>query len=273
MASFAEFGAVEKTGWSEPGTARAYSDEFATASAQCVPATLGAVRAGPGKAALDLCCGPGIVTRALVDAGAATTGLDFSPAMLELAATRVPEATLVEGDAGALPFETDSFDIVTVGFGMPHVPDPDRVLSEAKRVLRPSGRIAFSTWRGPQHSFTFRVIFGAIARHGHPEIALPPAPDANAFADPGIAFPALARAGFEAPGIAYVDSHWTVDDPAAPFLYFLNGTVRGGTLLRSQPEANLTAIRDAIRKAVLDELGPEAPWTVPIPAAVVSATA
>lgn len=273
MESYDEFGRVEKTGWSEPGTARAYMEEFAAASALCVPATLRAVAAEPGKQALDLCCGPGLITGALVAAGAEATGLDFSPAMLDLARATVPGARLVEGDAGDLPFEDDSFDIVTIGFGMPHLPDPEKVLAEAKRVLVPGGRIAFSTWRGAEHSFTFRVVFGSIMAHGHPEVALPPGPDANAFADPDIAFPALERAGFAEPEVEYVASHWTVTDPEAPFQYFYNGTVRGGVLLRAQPGDYLTAIREAIRKAVLDEFGPEGPWTIPIPAAVISATA
>lgn len=273
MTGLGDFGRLERTGWSEPGTARAYDEDFARASAQCVPATLRAAGAGPGMRALDLCCGPGLITGALVRAGATTTGLDFSPAMLDLAREAVPEATLVEGDAGDLPFDNGVFDIVTIGFGLPHVPDPEAVLAEAHRVLAPGGRIAFSTWRGPEHSFTFRTVFGAIMAHGAPEVALPPGPDANAYADPEIAFPALAAAGFSAPEVEYVESHWTVSDPEAPFHYFYHGTVRGGVLLRAQPEAHLAAIREAIRRAVLEAFGPAPPWTIPIPAAVIGATA
>lgn len=201
------------------------------------------------------------------------TGLDFSPAMLALARQRVPAAELIEGDAADLPFPDASFDAVTIGLGIPHVPDPHAVLAEARRVFMPGGRIAFTVWCGPDRSFVWRTVFDAIAKHGDPAIALPPAPDATVLADETMAQAALELAGFGDVAHAAIDSAWTVDDPAAPFDLFHDGTVRGAALLRPQPERAKRAIREAIADAVRSELGSDGPWRVPIPAAMASATA
>ncbi|MEI4235141.1 class I SAM-dependent methyltransferase [Roseovarius sp. D22-M7] len=133
-----------------------------------VPHLVAAVNAGPDTDALDLCCGHGNVSAALVAAGARVTGLDFSAAMLELARAAVPGLQFVHGDAMRLSFPDASFDAVTIGFGMPHVPQPRRVIAQARRVLRPGGRIAFSTWCGPEVDGAFGYVFGAI---GTPWIA------------------------------------------------------------------------------------------------------
>lgn len=273
MSDFSEFGRAEQAGWSEPETAAAYASQFAEAAQYCVPYLVRACAAAAGMTALDLCCGQGIVTAGLQDAGADATGLDFSPAMLELARAAVPQANFVQGDATALPFADDSFDAATMGFGMLHIPDPATALSEVRRVLKPGGRFAYSVWHAPDRSDAFRIVFGAIGAHGDPSIALPPGPPLHAFADPDIAFPALLGAGFHDPQLETADSSWTVDDPGAPYDYFYNGTVRGALLLRSQPDANKRAIREAVAEAVMRDIGGAAPWKIGIPAAIVSARA
>src|SRR4051812_26491800 len=79
-------------------------------------------RAGPGQRALDICCGTGDIAFALARCGTDVTGLDFSERMLEVARARSDACTqgrtpsFVSGDAQALPFEQNSFDIVTVGY-------------------------------------------------------------------------------------------------------------------------------------------------------------
>ncbi len=190
------FAALEKREWADENVAKSYARAFSKASDMVVPYLVKAVAAKPGIKALDLCCGHGNVTTALVAAGAQTTGLDFSPAKLELARSAAPEASFVEGDAMALDFDDASFDAITIGFGMPHVPDLQKALAESRRVLRPGGRIAFSVWCGPEVDGALGYVFDAIAQHGAPDISLPSGPGANDYADPAIAFPALEAAGF-----------------------------------------------------------------------------
>lgn len=267
------FSDLEKREWANAAVARSYALSFSKASDLVVPELTKAVRATPGLQALDLCCGHGNVSAGLVGCGAHVTGLDFSPAMLELACRAVPDAHFVEGDAMALPFEDAAFDTVTIGFGMPHIPEPPKALREARRVLRRGGRIAFSVWCGPEVEGAFGYVFGAISKHGDPAIVLPPGPGANDYADPALAFPVLQAAGFSGCRCETVASMWRVDDPGAPFDYFRDGTARGGALLRPQPERNSQAIRMAVVAQVRLHHGDGPVWDVPIPAVVISAVA
>jgi len=273
MGDFTEFGQAELKGWSEPQTAKAYAEGFASAAQQCVADIVAASQVTKGSVVLDVCCGQGIVAKGLSAAGAKVTGLDFSPAMLEIARREVPMVDFVEGDASSLPFEDNSFDAVTMGFGILHIPNAEAAINEAKRVLRAGGRFVYSVWESPETSAAFRIVFGAIEKFGSKEISLPPGPPLHAFANPEYAYPLLEAAGFTEPSNRTSNSVWEVTAPSTPFDYFREGTVRGALLLRSQPAENALAIKAAIEKAVLEEFGSDAPWLIPIPAAVVSATA
>lgn len=101
----------------------------------------------PGTKALDVCCGTGDWTIALADAVGPTGkvfGLDFSQNMLKVGMDKVEklkleQVTLIHGNAMELPFPDDSFDYVTIGFGLRNVPDYLQVLKEMYRVLKPGG--------------------------------------------------------------------------------------------------------------------------------------
>ena len=268
-----DFAALEKREWSKADVAASYAKSFARASDMVVPTLVSAAAAGPGGKALDLCCGHGNVSAGLVAAGSDVTGLDFSPPMLELAKAAVPEATFVAGDAMNLAFDDDSFDAVTNGFGIPHVPEPPRVIAEAGRVLRPGGRFAFSVWCGAEVDGALGYVFDAIAAFGDPSITLPPGPGANDYADRDRAFAAMADAGFTDCACTPVASEWQVTDPGMPFDFFLEGTARGGALLRPQPASFAKAIRDAVVEKVRANHGDGPQWSVPIPAVVMSGTA
>ncbi|HZO61548.1 MAG TPA: ubiquinone/menaquinone biosynthesis methyltransferase [Gaiellaceae bacterium] len=96
----------------------------------------------PGDAVLDACCGTGDLAVAASRAGGVVTGLDFAPRMLERARRKLPEATWVEGDMLAMPFDAGSFQAATVGFGVRNVADLEAGLAELRRVLAPGGRLA-----------------------------------------------------------------------------------------------------------------------------------
>jgi demethylmenaquinone methyltransferase / 2-methoxy-6-polyprenyl-1,4-benzoquinol methylase len=95
----------------------------------------------PGDRVLDACCGTGDLAVAAAAAGGKVTGLDFSPAMLVRARRKAPQLEWVEGDLLALPFEAESFDAATVGFGVRNVENLERSLTELRRVLKPGGRV------------------------------------------------------------------------------------------------------------------------------------
>jgi demethylmenaquinone methyltransferase / 2-methoxy-6-polyprenyl-1,4-benzoquinol methylase len=96
----------------------------------------------PGDRVLDSCCGTGDLAIAGAEAGGNVTGIDFSKPMLERARVKAPELEWIEGDALALPFENESFDAATVGFGVRNLAELDKGLRELRRVLRPGGRLA-----------------------------------------------------------------------------------------------------------------------------------
>lgn len=97
-----------------------------------------------GDTALDLCCGTGDFVKCLrqrVGSLGRIVGLDFAAPMLEIA-RRKPgaEALYLGGDAQSIPCASESFDAVTVGWGIRNVSDIDRVHREIVRVLKPGGR-------------------------------------------------------------------------------------------------------------------------------------
>jgi len=122
-------------------------------------------RAGvePGNDVLDVACGTGNATIPSARAGARVTGLDFAPALLEIAREQAADAMVeidfVEGDAQELPLEDASFDAVVSTFGHMFAPDHARTAAEMKRVLRPGGAIAVACWT-PEGSIgrMFRTI-------------------------------------------------------------------------------------------------------------------
>ena len=118
-------------------------------------ATVNAVVA-PGDRVLDGACGTGDLAVIAAKAGGNVTGLDFSEAMLDRARRKAPELDWVRGDLLALPFEDESFDSATVGFGVRNVADLPGALEELRRVLKPSGRLGIleiTRPRGPVRFF------------------------------------------------------------------------------------------------------------------------
>lgn len=101
----------------------------------------------PGSKALDVCCGTADWTIALAEAvgeNGHVTGLDFSQNMLNVGLEKtknMKQVKLVQGNAMELPFPDNTFDYVTIGFGLRNVPDYMQVLREMNRVVKPGGKV------------------------------------------------------------------------------------------------------------------------------------
>ena len=112
----------------------------------------------PGDVALDACCGTGDLAFELarrVEPGGHVIGSDFSEQMLDLArgkaADRGTESVRFEfGDAMALSYDDETFDAVTVGFGVRNLSDLDRGVGELTRILKPGGRLVILEITNPQ---------------------------------------------------------------------------------------------------------------------------
>lgn len=97
---------------------------------------------------LDVGCGAGFLSNALAAHGLEVTGIDASEEALAVARTRdrTGRVDYRAGDAGNLPFGSVSFDAVCAMDLLEHVENPDRVIREASRVLRPGGLFFFHTF-------------------------------------------------------------------------------------------------------------------------------
>ncbi|ROO90308.1 demethylmenaquinone methyltransferase/2-methoxy-6-polyprenyl-1,4-benzoquinol methylase [Actinocorallia herbida] len=103
-----------------------------------------AVDARRGERVLDLAAGTGTSSAALAAEGADVVACDFSLGMLQVGTRRqsgTAGLTFVAGDALSLPFADDSFDTVTISFGLRNVADVDAALKELLRVTRPGGKL------------------------------------------------------------------------------------------------------------------------------------
>src|SRR5699024_12240121 len=104
---------------------------------ECRRATRRAVAAEPVTRVLDLAAGTGTWSEAYADAGFEVVPCDFPTGMVGVGKRRRPDLSFVAGDATRLPFAYESFDVVTISFGLRNVEDTAAALREMRRVTRP----------------------------------------------------------------------------------------------------------------------------------------
>jgi SAM-dependent methyltransferase len=116
---------------------------------------------------LDVCCGSGVLTEAIVDlyAPAQVAGVDASSHQIEFAREHRahPSVTFETGDAMALPFDEASFDVVVCGLGLNYVPEPEVALNEMRRVTIRQGVIAAYVWDYADGARFLRQFWDAAA--------------------------------------------------------------------------------------------------------------
>jgi demethylmenaquinone methyltransferase/2-methoxy-6-polyprenyl-1,4-benzoquinol methylase len=115
-------------------------------------ATRAALELRPGERVLDLGAGTGVSTEELARSGALVTGVDISQGMLRAGKKVRPDASLLAGDALALPFADATFDAVTISFALRNVHDVDAALREMARVTKPGGRIVVCEFSHPTNA-------------------------------------------------------------------------------------------------------------------------
>jgi demethylmenaquinone methyltransferase/2-methoxy-6-polyprenyl-1,4-benzoquinol methylase len=143
----------------------------------------------PGDCALDLCCGTGDLALALAPRGAEVTGLDFSLQMLEVAEIRrqknsglkTQNLKFIRGDAQQIPFPGNSFDIVTIGYGLRNLADWEKGLDEMCRVARPGARLIVLDFGKPANA-VWRALYFAHLKCSVPLIGLLFCGNARAYA-------------------------------------------------------------------------------------------
>lgn len=124
--------------------------------------TLTALRLKPGQHVFDAGCGGGGACVLATRLGYVVTGLDASPGLLDIARERLPDSTFVLGDLEHLPFADHHFDAALAANSIIFAEDIRRALTELRRVVRPGGRIAVTSWGKPELC-DMRGVFAAVA--------------------------------------------------------------------------------------------------------------
>ena len=131
-----------------------------------------AVAKSAPKTILDLATGTAdlAITMAKHNPQAHIIGLDISEKMLEIGKSKIKKQNLENqielrfGDAANLPFEDDTFDVVTVAFGVRNFEDLGRGLSEIHRVLKPNGEVVILEFSMPE-KFPIKQLYRLYFKH------------------------------------------------------------------------------------------------------------
>jgi len=200
---------------------------------------------------LDVCCGSGVLTEAIVDGCAPTqvAGVDASAQQIEFArAHRTHLGVSFEtGDARTLPFAEANFDVSVCGLGLNYVPEPELAVQEMRRVTVPGGVIAIYVWDYAEGARFLREFWDAAADVD---------PEASAY-DQGRRFPLCnpeaLRKLFEGVGVEHVTTRALdvstrfvdFDDYWQPFL---TGQGSAPNYLAGRDESVQKTIRERLRE-------------------------
>jgi len=185
---------------------------------------------------LDVASGPGYGAAAAAARGATPIGIDFAADMVVTAKRNYPEVDFRHGDPENLPFADRSFDAVICAFGILHMPQPQRAMAEAFRVLKPGGRYAFTVWASPDKNELFKVVTPAIQMHADMEIPLPEGPSFFLYSDHEICRQTLKDVGFHNVDVVELPLVFKAGSPQRVLDFLHDGTVRLSTLLSLQPQ-------------------------------------
>jgi demethylmenaquinone methyltransferase/2-methoxy-6-polyprenyl-1,4-benzoquinol methylase len=131
---------------------------------------IAAVAPRPGDLVLDLAAGTGTSSQPFADAGATVVPCDFSLGMLRVGKQQRPRLPFTAGDGTRLPFADDTFDAVTISFGLRNIVDPEAGLRELRRVTRPGGRLVVCEFSHPTWA-PFRTVYVEYLMRALPPIA------------------------------------------------------------------------------------------------------
>jgi SAM-dependent methyltransferase len=196
----------------------------------------------PGHLVLDVGCGAGAFLRIAAARGARPFGIDASDALLALARQRVPTADLHAGDMEALPYDDDTFDLVTGFNSFFFANDIVAALREAGRVAKPGAAVIIQVWG--RHE---RNDLEAMKRLIRPFLPSRPAgaPAEPDYSTPGVLEELASRAGL-APENTF-DTSWPTEYPDRETLGRAMVAVAGINLLVGERE-------DEVKNAIADGL-------------------
>ena len=239
-------------------SAAAYERYMGRWSRKVAPLFAAWIGAAPGQSWLELGCGTGVLTQAVLEIGqpARVVAIDSAPGFLELAKAQVrdPRVAFRAGDAQAIPEQDAAVDVAVAGLVLNFVADQGRMIGEMARAVRPDGTVAVYVWDYAGHMQMIRHFFDAAATVD-PKAAAIDEGVRSPICRPGPLRALFARAGLAEVDVQAIDiptAFSSFDDYWTPFL--------GGTgpaprycMELSEPE------RERLRLAVRERLpiGPD----------------
>jgi ubiquinone/menaquinone biosynthesis C-methylase UbiE len=254
------FNRFEAAGWE----ARAGSYGFLTPMTRRVGGTvLGAAEVAAGREVLDVGSGPGDLAAAAAALGADTVGLDVAPSMVRRAAITHPSIPFRVGSFEAIPAGAGTFDAVVGNFVFNHVGRPEAALAEARRVLRPGGWVALSTWDAPRHNRLLGLMLDAIAAADAPPPPGLPAGPTNFRSDEELR-ELFERAGFRQVGVSHLQFEAPVASADELWDGVLDSAVRIPPLVTQQGPEVQARIRAAFDRLADQHRRPDGSLAIPV---------
>lgn len=238
----------EFAGWER--VAANYGRSFEAATRLFGSKVLDAAGVERGMRMLDVACGTGLLTSLAASRGALVAGADFSPAMIDVASRRYPTVEFHLAEAGALPFEDETFDGIFINFGINHFSEPVAALREARRLLKPGGRVVFTVWDASGEDSLHSLAVEAICAVGDPG-PQPPGPPEGPVDNARECLRLLEAAGFDASSQRADDleAPLRIDSPQVLLDMLAEGTVHTGALLRRFLPGRADELREAMKRA------------------------
>jgi SAM-dependent methyltransferase len=257
---------------------------FQAAVAPVSHAMIEALNPQPGHVVLEAAAGlgdTGLLVAELVHPGGKVILSDGAEGMVEAAKRHAAERGIVNVEVTPMELEwldmsAASVDGILVRFGYMLVPDPETALRDARRVLRPGGRISLAVWDRVEDNPWLGVGTGILAAHGLTEPFSPENPEPGPFslADREQLDELLGATGFVLPEIERVDVAFRSPSAQAAREHFVTFSDRATTALAGATEEQRAAVHAEIEEAFAGYPDPEGPeGAVALPGAVLVAAA
>lgn len=203
---------------------------------------------GNAASVLDLGTGTGVLAQVAADAGASVVGIDESLGMLRVARRERPKIPVVAAQAIDLPFGPGRFDAVLGSFVLAHFTKVETVLFDVARVLRPGGRIGFTTWADGVDAYQQawrELVEGVVPREMLDPAYAEAAPWHDRFKKRTAVEEALIHAKFRSVRTEVFKYHWTY--PLEEYLDGLQVWATGRFVKNMLGEAGWSSLRERAR--------------------------